>query len=219
MTKNILVFADGTGNESGLLPDESRTNIYKLYRATRVGPDSVIDPSGQVAFYVPGVGTPGTTPPNFARRVADGLNQAVGGGLTNQIIDCYSAIVSVWQPGDRVYLFGFSRGAYCARCVAHVLEKTGVPTKENGSPINFEPRRLRSLAKRAVKTVYRLGLPRPDWDQAEREAASFVEAHASQTGSKTGGTVRDLRFRYGRRGRVAPFCGLMVDQATTVRRQ
>jgi hypothetical protein len=30
MGKNILIFADGTGNEGGLLPDESRTNVYKL---------------------------------------------------------------------------------------------------------------------------------------------------------------------------------------------
>ena len=39
MGKNILLFADGTGNEGGLLPDESRTNVYKLYRATRSGPE------------------------------------------------------------------------------------------------------------------------------------------------------------------------------------
>src|SRR3954471_8918898 len=49
MAKNILVFADGTGNEGGLLPDESRTNVYKLYRATRTGPESIIDP-GKVAL-------------------------------------------------------------------------------------------------------------------------------------------------------------------------
>ncbi|RTE88427.1 MULTISPECIES: DUF2235 domain-containing protein [Bradyrhizobium] len=55
MAKNILVFADGTGNEGGLLPDESRT-VYKLYRATRTGPDSIIDPERQLALYIPGLG-------------------------------------------------------------------------------------------------------------------------------------------------------------------
>ncbi len=44
MTKRILIFADGTGNEGGLLPDESRTNVYKLYRATRNDPESSIAP-------------------------------------------------------------------------------------------------------------------------------------------------------------------------------
>jgi uncharacterized protein (DUF2235 family) len=58
LAKNILVFADGTGNEGGLLPDESRTNVYKLYRATRTGPDSIVDPKKQLALYVPGIGTP-----------------------------------------------------------------------------------------------------------------------------------------------------------------
>jgi uncharacterized protein (DUF2235 family) len=63
MAKNILIFADGTGNEGGLLPDESRTNVYKLFRATRTGPDSPIDPAKQIAFYIPGLGTyaPGET--------------------------------------------------------------------------------------------------------------------------------------------------------------
>jgi len=42
VSKNILLFADGTGNEGGLLPDESRTNVYKLYRATRN--DSILAP-------------------------------------------------------------------------------------------------------------------------------------------------------------------------------
>ena len=45
MGKNILIFADGTGNDGGLLPDESRTNVYSLFRATRVGAESPIDPA------------------------------------------------------------------------------------------------------------------------------------------------------------------------------
>jgi len=58
MARNILVFIDGTGNVGGILPDENRTNVYKLYRATRSGPDSVIDPRKQLAFYIHGIGTP-----------------------------------------------------------------------------------------------------------------------------------------------------------------
>jgi hypothetical protein len=49
MGRNILVLADGTGNEGGLLPDESRTNVYKLFRAVRVDPDSGIKPSEQLS--------------------------------------------------------------------------------------------------------------------------------------------------------------------------
>ena len=86
MPKNILIFADGTGNESGLLPDESRTNVYKLFRATRTGPDTTVDPEKQIAFHIPGVGTPGVTPPSIWKRVWKGIEQAVGGGLTAQVL-------------------------------------------------------------------------------------------------------------------------------------
>lgn len=189
MSKNILIFADGTGNEGGLLPDESRTNVYKLFRATRNGPDSPIDPQKQIAFYVQGVGTPGSGSSSWIKKLRLAINQGVGGGLTAQIVTCYAAIISVWQPGDRIYLFGFSRGAYCVRCVAHVLEKTGIPTSNSeGTPFSLEPFALRKLATAAVKTIYRLGLPRPDWDDAERDAAAFAKAHRSSLSPKQGAT-------------------------------
>ena len=117
MSKNILIFADGTGNEGGLLPDESRTNVYKLFRATRSGPDSNIDPTKQLAFYVPGI-APTPRHNSLRSRCAEYLRQMTGLGLTEKIIDCYVAIISVWEPEDRIYLFGFSRGAYTVRCVS-----------------------------------------------------------------------------------------------------
>ena len=58
MAKNILIFSDGTGQAGGIRFDENRTNIYKLYRATRCGPDSDIHPDDQVTFYDPGSGSP-----------------------------------------------------------------------------------------------------------------------------------------------------------------
>jgi len=122
LPKRILVFMDGTGNEGGLLPDESRTNVYKLFRATRSGPDSCIDPTTQVAFYIHGIGTP---EPGKSMKWRDHVHQMFGAGLTQRIIDGYAAVVSVWEPGDLIYLFGFSRGAYAARCLGHVLELFG----------------------------------------------------------------------------------------------
>ncbi len=101
MGKNILVFADGTGNEGGLLPDESRTNVYKLFRATRPGPDTIVDPAKQIAFYVPGIGTPTLRHNSWWDRTWETVSQMFGLGLTQKIIDCYAAIISVWQPGDR----------------------------------------------------------------------------------------------------------------------
>jgi len=54
MSKNILIYSDGTGQAGGLLVDENCSNVYKLYRGTRVGPDSIINPQRQLAFSLPG---------------------------------------------------------------------------------------------------------------------------------------------------------------------
>lgn len=167
MSKRILVFADGTGNEGGLLPDESRTNVYKLYRATRTGPDSVIDPHEQLAFYVPGVGT--SAPGHVSRfhGTKETFQQAVGQGLKSRIRACYKAIIGSWRPGDSIYIFGFSRGAYTARCVAHVLEAFGIPSREPGSDtLSLDPGRLEAVAKRAVNAMYPFGFEREDGAQA-----------------------------------------------------
>jgi uncharacterized protein (DUF2235 family) len=187
--KNILIFADGTGNEGGLLPDESRTNVYKLFRATRVDPDTWIKPSEQLAFYVPGIGTPTPGRTSATRRLRESLQQMVGGGLTQKITDCYVAIISTWQPGDRIYLFGFSRGAYTARCLAHVLELIGIPTTaSDGKPISFDPKELYSLARSAVGILYKWGLPAKNIEKRDREAGAFRQRNSCKTGAEIGAT-------------------------------
>lgn len=111
--RNILIFSDGTGQAGGVLFDKNRSNIYKLYRATRVGPDSRIDPSEQVAYYDAGLGSrpPGGGSLRRAYRIAHNfVAQATGFGLTTNIIDCDEMIIRLWRPGDRIFLFGFSRG-------------------------------------------------------------------------------------------------------------
>jgi uncharacterized protein (DUF2235 family) len=187
MGKNILIFADGTGNEGGLLPDESRTNVYKLFRATRPGPDTVVDPARQIAFYIPGIGTPVLRHNSLLDRTQETARQMFGLGLTHKIIDCYAAIISVWEPGDRIYLFGFSRGAYTARCVAHVLEACGIPTKEPGKDsLNLDPKALRVVAKNAVACLYRLGMPIADDKTLAAKATDFRTRYAPLTGAETG---------------------------------
>jgi uncharacterized protein (DUF2235 family) len=194
MAKNILVFADGTGNEGGLLPDESRTNVYKLYRATRNGPDLKIDPRKQIAFYLHGIGTPTPGLSSRWQRIREAIEQMIGGGLTGRIIDGYAAIASVWQPGDRIYLFGFSRGAYTVRCLAHVLELLGIPTKEaDENSISLDPSRLRKVCRRAVRTLYRFGLIVSDSQARRRAVNEFRNLH----GSKIGGAIGAVPYFVG----------------------
>jgi uncharacterized protein (DUF2235 family) len=158
MSKNVLIFSDGTGARGGLFVDERRSNVYKLYRATRCDPESEVDPRKQVAFYNPGIGTspPGSgTVTGIGRRIYNLVSAALGLGLTRNIIDCYAAIVRLYRPGDRIFLFGFSRGAYTVRCVAAVVAFCGVPTRmKDGSPLRLDPASIRSIAIEAVTKVY-----------------------------------------------------------------
>lgn len=181
MARNILVFADGTANEGGLLPDETRTNVYKLFRATRVGPETSIDPDRQLAFYIAGIGTPMPgAAASWRSRLHETIDQAFGIGLGEKIVECYVAILSVWRPGDRVYLFGFSRGAYTVRCLAHVLELMGVPTRQaNGATLSLDPKDLYPIAAEAVKILYRHGETTQDDAARDAAAVEFRRKHAS----------------------------------------
>jgi uncharacterized protein (DUF2235 family) len=155
--RNIVIFSDGTGQRGGVYFDEARTNIYKLYRAARCGPDSLIHPERQLAFYDPGLGTRSTggVLTSLGRTIYNYVSQATGLGITRNIIDCYAAIIELWRPGDHIFLFGFSRGAYTVRCLATALCLSGIPTQESkNNPIKRDAASARKLATRAVKTVY-----------------------------------------------------------------
>lgn len=161
MGKRILIFADGTGQMGGQRPDQRLTNIYKLYRAMRPGVDSPIDPRQQVAYYDPGIGTLAADDHvrvTLWQRVKLILAMATGLGFSRNVVDCYEAILRLYEPGDRIYLFGFSRGGYTARAVASVLNLCGVPTSNGaGSPLPRAGKKLRAIAEEAVYQVYNHG--------------------------------------------------------------
>lgn len=175
MPKNIVIFSDGTGQRGGISFDERRSNIYKLFRATRCGPDSAVDPNLQLTYYDPGLGT---VPEGsgifgaFYRKLRNIVSQATGLGITENIIDCYQEIIRVWEPGDHIFLFGFSRGAYTVRCLAAVLCMCGVPTQaKDGSPLRRDDKSFRSIARKAVTDVYQhVGSPREGQYVEQRKA-------------------------------------------------
>jgi hypothetical protein len=158
MPKNIVIFSDGTGQAGGINFDEARTNVYKLYRACRVGPDTKIEPSEQVAFYDPGLGSAsdgGHFKIGWMRWLYNLASMATGLGITRNIVDCYAAIISLYEEGDRIFLIGFSRGSYTVRSVAGVMTHCGVPRHmPDGSPLRRDPKSIHKLAEHAVKDVY-----------------------------------------------------------------
>jgi uncharacterized protein (DUF2235 family) len=172
---NIIIYSDGTGQRGGLTFDERRSNIYKLFRATRCGPDSSVDPAEQLTFYDPGLGT---LPPGHdlgmiwaALRWFHNLaSQATGLGITGNIIDCYAAIIRLWRAGDRIFLFGFSRGAYTVRCLSGVLGMCGVPTRDKGGePLRRDGKPVKRIAAEAVKKVYQHTESKSEVSATERE--------------------------------------------------
>jgi uncharacterized protein (DUF2235 family) len=193
---NIIIYSDGTGQRGGLLFDERRSNIYKLFRATRCGPDSSVNPAEQLTFYDPGLGT---APPGHegsgligsaGRAFYNTVSQATGLGITANIIDCYAAIIRLWRPGDRIFLFGFSRGAYTARCLSAVISLCGVPTWDKGvKPLRRDEKTAKRIAAEGVKKVY----------QHTESRKTFHTQRQKELSSQREELGRRFRERYGSR--------------------
>ncbi len=118
MAKNIVICFDGTGNEFG----PTNSNVVKLFQVIRR------EPGVQVGYYDPGVGTIAAPEAisRFMKWLTWKLGLAFGFGLKRNISEAYAYLMDQFEPGDRVFLFGFSRGAYSARTLAAMLHKVGL---------------------------------------------------------------------------------------------
>ena len=116
MTRHLIVCCDGTWNDPNDKDDGvlAPTNVFKLFNAVDL---SVKEPKQQTR-YQSGVGTEG-----LVDRALGGL---VGAGLGEDICDCYHWLARKYQPGDKLFLFGFSRGAFTARSLAGMICRFGI---------------------------------------------------------------------------------------------
>lgn len=126
MPKNIAVFCDGTWNKSDA---PNPTNVVRLAQAVRNSQENNKERQ-QVVIYVEGVGT-GRGAGKIAKKLDKVLGGVFGWGLLENIKEAYRAIVFNYQPGDQIFLFGFSRGAYTARSLAGLIRKSGILPREN----------------------------------------------------------------------------------------
>ncbi len=134
MAKNIVICCDGTGNEFG----ESKSNVVKLYKM-------LVHDDSQVAYYHPGVGTMG------ARSALTGITRwwtkviglAFGYGISDNIADAYQFLMRTFQPNDKVYVFGFSRGAYTVRALCGMLHIIGLLREDNEGLIPYSIRMIK----------------------------------------------------------------------------
>ena len=107
--KRIAFYFDGTRDVPATM-----TNIERMYHAAVISAD-------QVAFYDSGVGTSG-----LPLERLNGL--AFGLGVFEKIKDGYTKIAHAYEPGDALFLFGFSRGAFTARALAGMIADVGLPS-------------------------------------------------------------------------------------------
>jgi uncharacterized protein (DUF2235 family) len=147
MAKNVVILSDGTG-QGASMPGEDLTNVCKLWHATRDA-----NPAGQVTSYDAGLGAPD---PDWWRWGYNLISQATGLGISRNIKDCYRALVEFYQPGDNIFLFGFSRGAYTVRSVGGVLSLCGIPTRDaGGRDPRTDAAAREALVEEAVEKVYK----------------------------------------------------------------
>ena len=122
--KNIVVLCDGTNNQVNI---NAKTNILRLVRLLKKDADN--DSSKrQIVYYDPGLGTEGA--PGvltlFSKKLTKWLGLLFGYGFSKKLADAYTFIMQHYEPGDRIYIFGFSRGAYTARALTGLLGRIGL---------------------------------------------------------------------------------------------
>jgi len=140
--KRLAVFLDGTWNEGN-----DNTNVWRSHALCDAMDDAGVV---QLAYY--DIGVNGFFGGTFGR------------GLVNNVLQAYEWLITKYAPGDEIYLFGFSRGAYTARSLAGLIGKYGLLLP--GSPISTK--QILARYKRAEdKTIYKL--LDPD-DEAQRLA-------------------------------------------------
>ncbi len=117
MQKNIVVCADGTGNTT---IKGRGTNVFKIFEAVDTSEHRSKQPQRlQAAIYHDGVGTESL---KWLRL----LTGAGGWGLSRNVKQLYGELARVYVPGDRIFLFGFSRGAFTVRTLAGLITTCGI---------------------------------------------------------------------------------------------
>jgi uncharacterized protein (DUF2235 family) len=147
--KRLVVLCDGTWNRAD---KPAVTNVCKLRDAVDESEDAAIR---QYVKYEEGVGTLPW------EKIRGGM---FGVGLSRNVRDCYEFLVEKYEPGDQLFFFGFSRGAFTARSLAGLVRKSGILRREHGDKI---------------KDAYKLYRSRkPDDAPSERNAAKFRSDHS-----------------------------------------
>jgi uncharacterized protein (DUF2235 family) len=185
--KHIVICSDGTGNTA---IKGRGTNVFKLFEAVDVigHKEDPIRPKGlggffrtdsqaeikkipQITFYDDGVGTEGF----ILLKVLGGM---AGWGLGRNVKELYTALARVYEPGDKLFLFGFSRGAFTVRTLAGMIAHCGIVD------VLRSEFRVKAALDRAIKKIYReyrkryrTVLGKLIWGEGSDKSFQFSHAH------------------------------------------
>lgn len=153
--RRLVICSDGTWNSAD--NEAERTNVALLSEAVR---PTAHDGTEQRVCYDRGVGVEG----GLLDKVAGG---AFGTGLNKNILDCYRYLIENFEPGDELFLFGYSRGAYTVRSLAGLVRNSGILKREHA---------------RRAKEAFELYRDHGDDTHPNSDRAkAFRQAHAHET--------------------------------------
>lgn len=157
MAKNIVILSDGTGNEPKA---KGNTNVMRLF-------DMLEQNDEQLVWYDPGVGTRGSAKALTAigRSTTKIAGLAFGYGLKENVSQAYTYLMDTYEEGDRIFLFGFSRGAYTARAIAGLLYQVGLLRKGQENLLPYALKLFWWNADRKSKE---------NWKEADRFSKQFA---------------------------------------------
>lgn len=117
--KRIIICCDGSWQSAVLGEKHTASNVTRLARSLKRTDVRNGKTWQQVVWYDSGVATTS----NWIGNMTEGF---IGAGMEGNIIEAYNFVVLNWSPGDQIYCFGFSRGAYTARSIAGLISDIGI---------------------------------------------------------------------------------------------
>ncbi|KAF8628550.1 hypothetical protein AX14_011230 [Amanita brunnescens Koide BX004] len=119
--RTVIMCFDGTGYEpgKGVCTSQRNSNVVRFFRALKQCPE-------QITYYQPGIGTYSKYT-GIMGKISTILDSAIAWHLNDHVKDGYTYLVQNYQPSDKIYMFGFSRGAHTARVLAGMIYKVNCP--------------------------------------------------------------------------------------------
>ena len=141
---NIVICCDGTGNEYG----KNNTNVVNIFSLAKRTND-------QETFYDPGVGTGGWEYEEESGLFKAKSDQATGRGLQKNVLDAYAYLMDHYKDDDKLFLFGFSRGAFTARSLGGMLHKCGLLIKGSENLVEYASKIYNTKDNQAIASGFK----------------------------------------------------------------